>query len=197
MPEPDDATRSPSTRRPRKAGPTSGRALVQLLAVLVVAAACLRAADAIPALLTGAPRGVRQFDDVRALERDLGWKIPMPSYFPDILKWPPSVLRAFGRSAATLLFVRRDNADPWLLLGVASGQNEALPPELATGTLVLQEGVSHLGGQPARVRRVRDDDGTAWTELTWRLPGRVVLMRYRGPLDELEMIASSLQGSRP
>ncbi len=193
-----ESTRPASAFPVRQPGSfAAARSLVQLVMVLAVAAACLRGADEIPGLLTGAVRGVRQFDDLGLMERALGWKFPVPSYFPDFLGWPPAKLRAYGQTAATALFVRRDNSDPWLLVGIGSGQNVSLPLKLVPAPLVLQEGPGQVNGQPAVVRRVRDADGTAWTEIAWNTPGRSILLRYRGPVDELDMIASSIPERLP
>ncbi len=194
MAHPERLRHTPGSPVPPAGALAPGRALVRLVVVLAVAAACLRAADAVPGLLTGTVRGVRQFRDIEALEHALGWRVPLPSYFPDSLGWPPVEVRGYGQSAAMLLFARRDNSAPWLLLGIGSGQNESLPAELVAHPLVLQDGPSQVNGAPAVVRRVRDGDGVVWTELAWHTRGRLAVMRYRGPLHELEMMASSLQG---
>ncbi len=196
MIDPTSLARSATVGAPAQSGPALGKALLQLACVLLLTAACLRAVDALPGLLRGSARGVRHFESVAALERAIGLRVPLPSYFPDALSWPPRELRAFNRSAATLLFVRRDTGVPWLLLGLASGQNEALPSELDDGVLVLQEGASQGERTDARVRRLRDEGGTVWNEIAWRAGTQYLMVRSRGPMNELERIAASVPGWR-
>lgn len=164
--------------------------------VLGAIAIGLRALDAVPGALTGNPRGVRHVDSIDALQRETGLKAPLPPYFPDTLRWPPAAIRVFGRGAATLMFVRRDSGSPWLLIGLARGQNEGLPARLLEEGLTLQSSPVAVAGQPATLRRLRTSDGLLWQELTWRSGAQVFVMRYRGSLEQLETMASSLQGQQ-
>ena len=50
-----------------------------------------------------------------------------------------------------------------------------------------------LGPHPALVSRVRDADGAVWQQVQWRAGGRIILVRYRGTLDQLLKMAGSIR----
>ena len=56
----------------------------------------------------------------------------------------------------------------------------------------LQREEGTLGSRPAVVSRVRDTEGALWHQVQWQTPGQIILVRYRGTLDELLKIAGSV-----
>jgi hypothetical protein len=168
-----------------------------LALILGVTALTLRLVDMVPAVVTGSARGVRHYASIAELEHTIGSLIPVPAFFPDVLQWPPIDIRAFGVSAWILTFGRRDTSEPWLRLGMRVGDGAALPSELLPEDVVLQTGVVQVGDRPAILRRLHGGDGTTWNELAWHSAGRLILMRYRGPEEELRLMASSVEGRQP
>jgi hypothetical protein len=56
----------------------------------------------------------------------------------------------------------------------------------------LQREPAVFGGRALVVSRVRDADGAVWQQVQWQSPAQLVLVRYRGTLDELLKIAGSV-----
>ncbi len=193
----DPSHRFAPDRPARPAWRTLLESIFSLAVVLGTVAFALRVLDGVPGTVTGNPRGVRHFDTIDDLQRAIGWTVPIPAFFPDVLQWPPVELRALGRTAVTVGFARRNSSDEWLLLGMAQGQNEGLPAQLLAAGLSLQSTPTLVDGHPAVLRRLRTADGLVWQELAWHRGDRQFVMRYRGSLAQLETMASSLPGQQP
>ena len=71
----------------------------------------------------------------------------------------------------------RSSAEMGLTTGVGAG----------TATLAFAAASRALA-----VSRVRDADGAVWQQVQWQSPAQIVLVRYRGTLDELLKIAGSM-----
>jgi hypothetical protein len=168
------------------------RTAAGLAAVLATAALLLSAADAIPAWIAGDARDVRRARSVDEAERRLRARIVAPSYFPDTLAWPPRAVRfTLGPPGAAALHVDGRDGRPRALLAETVGPGP-LPDRLVAPAPPLAERVPvALGARTGQLARVVGDDGEVWNELTWEQDGRTLLLRSRGPIDEVIRMAKS------
>jgi hypothetical protein len=167
------------------------RAVALLVGLLAAVAVGLRALDQLPAMATGVARGVRRVDSVAALEHHTSHRMPVPTYFPDTLKWPPSDVLVVGGTAASLSFRSRLSADTWMIVAMAVG-DVPIPSQLLPPASPLQAEMTTVQNVSATVERLRDLDGVMWYQLTWHASGTTRLLRYRGTLDEIMLIANSM-----
>ena len=170
---------------------TVARAVVELAALLAGIAFGLRVLDELPGMAAGVVRGVRRVGSVAALERQVSHKLPIPAYFPDLLMWPPSDLLTFGGTSASMSFRHRQAASTWLIVALAVGTGSIAPQVLPPATSLQSEDTA-VRSLPARVERLRDLNGVLWYQLTWQTSGEALLVRYRGTLDEVMLIANSM-----
>jgi len=164
---------------------------VWLLAV-AAAAVGLRLADAVPRVALGVPRGVVRARDVVQLERETGRRMPVPAYFPDTIQWPPSEARMHVGGSAALWCRQRTGGGIALIVATAPTDRRDIAAAVLPASVELQREETTLGGHPAVVSRVRDEEGAVWQQVLWRTPGQIILVRYRGTLDELLKIAGSV-----
>ena len=172
------------------------RALWTLALVLGGVAFALVGLDAMPTWLHGQPRGVRRAASVEDAERRLQARVLLPSYFPDTLRWPPSLVR-FTREdggSVALDFQGADGA-PALLLAQTLAAAEAIPDGIKGRLAVIQRQSAPLGDD-AVLARVVAEDGTLWSQLEWSRGGRRFLLRGRGSLEDLIRMARSIHGER-
>jgi hypothetical protein len=178
------------------AGPSIGaavRSLAWALVVLVGSAALLLVADAVPGALRSTSRGVVRYETSREVELVIGRPLPAPAYYPAALEWPPRDFRVYlGRTAAYWCRTRADSTLA-LVVAVAPAGERAVAGQVLPQAVVLQEADGAVGGRAARVTRLRDADGATWQQVEWTGARGVVLARYRGTLDELMRIVSSLR----
>ncbi len=167
------------------------RAVAALAALLTVVAFGLRALDELPAISAGVARGVRRVDSISALEHRISHRMPIPAYFPDTLMWPPSDVLTVGGSSASISFRRRQGTDTWLIVAMAVGW-PTVPIEILPPATPLQTEHTTVQNVPATVERLSDVDGVSWYQLTWHTSGTTLLVRYRGTLDEIMLIANSM-----
>lgn len=165
---------------------------VWLLAILAAAAA-LRVADAVPRVLLDVPRGVVRPPDLASLERASGRRMPMPAYFPDSLGWPPAEVRLHSGGSAAIWCRQRPAGGLGLVLATAPPGARAIAAAVLPPAVELQRELASLGARPASVSRVRDQDGAVWQQVEWETPRQIILLRYRGTLDELLKIAGSVR----
>lgn len=169
------------------------RALCWAAVVLAVSAALLRAADAVPGLVRDTARGVVRYDDIAEVERVIGRPLPVLSYYPSALEWPPGDLRvSLGGAAACWCRSRADGALALVVATTPPGQGDLAALVLPPAT-VLQEADGTVGGRAARVTRLRDQAGALWQQVTWTGTRGVIVARSRGTLEELMRIVSSLR----
>jgi hypothetical protein len=185
------ATRIVDAARHRSVWSEIARAVVELAVLLAVVAFGLRVVDQLPGMAAHVARGVRRVDSVAALERQISHKMPIPAYFPDTLVWPPNDLLIFGGTSASMSFRHRQAGDTWLIVAMAVGTTSIASRILPPATPLQTEGTT-VRGLPATVERLRDLDGVIWYQLTWQTPGSTRLVRYRGTLDEIMLIANSM-----
>ena len=184
---PDD---SPAKARPFGPGLC---ALLWAIVVLAATAAILRTADEVPGLLRSTARGVVRYATVGEVERVTGRPLPVPAYYPATLEWPPGDLRVYlGRAASYWCRTRADGVLAFAMAttpaGSASMSRAILPP-----SEVLQEAEATVNGRRVRVTRLRDANGAIWRQAEWTGVGGVTVVRYRGTLEELMRMVSSLR----
>jgi len=162
--------------------------------LLAVAAAAfgLRLADAVPRVALGVPRGVVMARDVRQLERESGRRMPVPAYFPDTIEWPPAEARMHTRGSAAIWCRQRTGRGIALVVATAPPCTREIAAAVLPASVELQREEGTLGSLPAVVSRVRDAEGGLWQQVQWQTPDQIVLIRYRGTLDELLKIAGSV-----
>jgi hypothetical protein len=181
---------SPATVRAFRSG---ARALVWAVVVLAGTAAALRTADAVPGLLGSTSRGVVRYATLAEVERVTGRPLPAPGYYPSTLEWPPSDLRVYlGQAASYWCRARADGVVSFAMATTPAGQasltRAVLPP-----ADVLQEADATVGGRTVRVTRLRDANGALWQQAEWTGLRGVTVVRYRGTLDEMMRMVSSLK----
>ena len=184
----NSAAATPPAGRIRRAAATIAWGLL----VVAGAVTALRIADVLPGVALGAPRGVRRFDTVVDLERASGRRMPVPAYYPSSVEWPPSEQRIYPDGSAAIWCRERWVGAPWLIIATAPARAGVVAPQVLPRSAELQRGEGSLGGQPAVLTRVRDADGAVWQQVQWRGPREIVLVRYRGTLEELMKIAGSM-----
>jgi hypothetical protein len=165
---------------------------VWLLAILAAAAA-LRVADAVPRALLDVPRGVVRLPDLASLERESGRRMPMPAYFPDSLEWPPAEVRLHSGGSAAIWCRQRPAGGLALVLATAPPGTRSIAASVLPPAVELQRERASLGAGPASVSRVRDQNGALWQQVEWETPRQIILLRYRGTLDELLKLARSVR----
>ena len=168
------------------------RSLGVWLAVMAAAVAVIYVVDAVPSVIRGTPRGVRRLPSLPALERAAGRPMPVPAYYPSSLEWPPGDQRLRPDGSAALWCRQRADGALWLVIATAP----ATAPEVASDVMPpaseLQRGDGTVNARPAVVTRLRDASGALWHQVSWSTPRWLVVVRYRGTLDELMRIASGL-----
>jgi len=191
----------PGTGGDRLEGPTpdarrvGGRVRIvgAWLAVVAAAAFGLRVADALPGVLLGVPRGVVRAASVADLERATGWRMPVPAYYPDTIAWPPAEARMHAGGSAAIWCRQRPAGGIALIVACAPPGAAGIAAALLPESLELQREDTTLGPYPAVVSRVRDAEGAVWQQVQWQAGRRIILVRYRGTLDQLLKIAGSVR----
>ena len=187
---------------PREAVPTAavpasrpvGPARIAGAWLFVVAAAVvgLRVADALPRTALGVSRGVTRAATVAELERATGRSLPVPAYFPDTIAWPPAEVRRHSNGAAAIWCRQRDGSGLALMLATAPRGAPQLLGAVLPPSTELQREQSARGDHVVIVSRVRQADGSVWQQVQWPSMAQIILIRYRGTLDELLKIAGSV-----
>jgi hypothetical protein len=190
----------PGHRRTGPAAHGGRRFWYVLVATIAVAAALLRLADHVPGWVRGEPRGIARYASLDALERQLGTRVLVPTYFPDVLAWPPArVALSAGEGQPTLVALRdRRTGTERILIAQSIRGDYPIPSRLLPAGTVVEAMSMDIGGHPARLERARADDGAEWTDLSFVLEGRRVVIRAIGgaPPPDLERLARSLHRRR-
>jgi hypothetical protein len=162
--------------------------------LLVISAAVvgLRVADALPRTALGVSRGVTRAADVAELERATGRRMPVPAYFPDTIAWPPAEARRHSNGAAAIWCRQRDGGGLALLVATAPRGAPHLLDAVLPPSAELQREQAARRDRVAIVSRVRQADGSVWHQVQWPSAAQIILIRYRGTLDELLKIAGSV-----
>ncbi len=174
------------------------RMVAGLAVVLLAAVLSLAIANAIPAIVSGQPRGVMSVGTIDAAERQLRARIWTPAYFPDSLRWPPATVSIYPGppAAVALTFAGADGSTVRLVLCQTIDAPEGIPAKLLPPGLMLESARTSVGATPATLMRVELPDGRLVHELLWDLSGRTLALRFDGPLDQLMLLARSLDSDR-
>ena len=161
---------------------------------MLAATVGLKALDRIPALLVGAPHGVRVYRSIAHAQRALRARIWMPGYFPDTLAWPPTRIDATTAPPAVAVRVsgRRDAGER--LVVYQSIETPSDPPaSLLAPAELLESADVTIAGRAAVLARVATADGRLLHEVRWTHGSRRIVIRFAGPVEQLMSIASSLE----
>jgi hypothetical protein len=118
--------------------------------------------------------------------------MPLPAYYPDTIEWPPVDSRYDAAGSAAIWCRQRSSGVTALVVATAPPDLGAIAAAVMPGAVDLQREVSSMRGRPATLARVRGDDGAVWQQVQWRGLDQIILVRYRGTLDELMKIAGSV-----
>lgn len=168
-----------------------------LLAIVFVVV--LKAADRVPALLAGTPHGARVYATVEEAEHGIGARIWVPTSYPDSLVWPPVRVDTWpGPPTAVAIHVRGRESGPERLVLVQSIGAPATPPAVLLPPVQVLVTVDVIVGRhAATLTRVQAHSGLVLHDLSWDDGTRRVTMRYAGPVEELLLIAASLERTHP
>jgi hypothetical protein len=170
------------------------RIAVGLGLVLGTTALVLRALDSVPRLVHRQRPGVRVLPSIEVLERETGHRVKLPSYFPDTLGWPPARVRLHTRRpvSADITFLERNTKDPSLIIYYELRSGEGIAPVLFFPAVELHAARVQVDGAEADLRRLGAERGGVWHEI--ELPReQSMTMRYRGALEELLLMAGSVE----
>lgn len=169
--------------------------LTTLGLVLGAMVGLLRGLDSLPGYLLGEPRGGKTYRNVEEVERKLGERLLLPSYFPDTLRWPPAAIRLVSGPplSVTLTFMGREGDEERFIVYQAFGGAGPVPPQLLPPGLVLHTTTVSVGGTAGELSRIRAEDGAIWHEIGWWREGRRMTLRFRGPVEELLKMARSMR----
>jgi hypothetical protein len=165
------------------------------LLVVMGFAFALKAADRLPSWLAGTPHSVRVYATVADAERALGTRLWVPASPPDSLDWPPARVDAWpGPPTSVAIRVRGRSDGREQLVVVQSIGAPASPPD------VLLEPMQELltmrvpvGAHSAALTRGLAPGGRVLHDLSWDEGSRRLTIRYAGPVEELLLIAASLE----
>lgn len=178
----------------RGVGLEVARMLATLFWVLSATAATVAALGALPGWIAGEGAGVRRVASLDEAERRLGARLVLPGYFPDRLAWPAAEIRVAGGRHGSASLVFHDLAgEPALQLLEATEEGGSVAAPLLAGTTVLDTRRTAVETRPATLASVLVN-GARWHQLTWYPGRRAVVLRGRGELDELFLIARSVHG---
>jgi hypothetical protein len=168
--------------------------------LLVVAAFALglKAVDRLPALIAGIPHGVRVYESVASAERAVGARIWLPPFYPDSLAWPPARIDAWpGPPVVVALHVNARADGRERLVIVQSFVSPAAPPPvlLDAPRQVLTTSDVRIGDRAGILTRLVAPGGEVMHDVTWDHGTRRLTLRYHGPVEELLLIAASLERS--
>jgi hypothetical protein len=162
--------------------------------VIAAAGAALETLDRVPAWLLGTPHGVRVLASVEEAESTLGARLWMPGYYPDELAWPPMRIDASGLGPVTVAVRIRGRADGAERLTVVQSLGGASPaPEdlLPRGQPMASSPVQVGAHEGTLVRLLLDT--RELHDVSWAQGGRHITVRFTGPVDQLLLIARSLE----
>jgi hypothetical protein len=165
------------------------------LVVLAAFLVAIKAIDRLPALAAGTPHGVRVYAAIADAERAIGTRIWLPPYYPDTLAWPPSRVDVWaGPPVSVALHVAGRGGTSDRLLIVESLGGPAAPPEsLLPAVDVLTSSNVPIGARQGLLVRAVAATGEVLHDVSWDHGSRRITLRYHGPVEELLLIAASLE----
>ena len=96
------------------------------------------------------------------------------------------------RGSAAIWCRQRTGRGIALVVATAPPGTREIAAAVLPASVELQREEGTLSSRPAVVSRVRDAEGGLWQQVQWQTPDQIVLIRYRGTLDELLKIAGSV-----
>jgi hypothetical protein len=176
-----------------------GRTFSSLAVVMVTTVLVLHGLDALPGYLAGRAHGVKGAATLEEAERTLGFTIWLPAFFPDSLLWPPASIEYTDAAtpSVAIRFLASAGREPGLLLSETIGKGDAPPPDLFPRGVLLTRATVRVREREGTLARVELPGGWVVHDLVWRSGERLLAMRYTGTVDELLLLAGSLEARRP
>jgi hypothetical protein len=162
-------------------------------------ALAVKGMDWLPGLVTGTPQRVRVYSSVGEAEQAIGASLWLPAYYPDTLLWPPARIDAWPgppTSVALRVSDRESRLERFVLIQSIEAPGEA-PAALLDSVLVLDSADVAIGTRTGRLSRVLTSDGQVLHDVSWTHGVRRLTIRFRGPAEQLLLIAESLERARP
>ncbi len=183
-----------------RATPTVATALRTCLLLAAACAGVLKAADYVPSMLAGTPHDARVYWTLAEAEAGIGRAIWVPSAYPLSVAWPPARIDEWPipPRAVAVHFDSRSGAKDVLIL-VESLDGETPPPPALlppVETLMTVPDVP-LGRRSGTMARETRSGGHVLHDLWWTQGGRRIVMRYTGPVEDLLLMAGSLERGHP
>jgi hypothetical protein len=162
-------------------------------------AVLLAAADRVPALVAGTPHGARIYRSVADAERAIGAHLWVPASLPRSVEWPPCRVDTWPGPPISVVIHARGRADARDRLVLAQSIGSPAPPPA-----ILMEPLQELttidvpvGRHTATLTRGLASSGRLLHDLSWIAGTRRVVIRYAGPVEELLLLAASLERTHP
>jgi hypothetical protein len=155
----------------------------------------LKAADRAPALIAGTPHGARIYRTVAEAERAVGARLWVPTELPRSIDWPPFRVDAWPGPPTSIVIRAKGRADGRERLVVAQsiGSPAPPPPRLLEPLQELVTVDVPVGRRTATLTRGLASSGLLLHDLSWTAGTRRVTIRYAGPVEELLLLAASLE----
>ena len=165
--------------------------------VLIAAgfAVVLKVADRVPALIAGTPHGARVYRTLAEAERAIGARLWVPASIPPSVDWPPVRVDAWPGPPTSVVIHAMGRADAGERMVVAQSiGSPAAPPALLLEPLQeLMTVEVPVGRHTAILTRGLASSGRLLHDLSWTAGTRRVTIRYAGPVEELLLVAASLE----
>ena len=180
--------------RPSSLAIELGRIVGPLVVVFGIAVALLAVLDALPGIVGGEPRGVREYRSIDDAERQLGERLRLPAYVPGWLRWPPASIRVVSGPPACVAIAFVDRAGHEAVIVYQAGGSDAPFPEVLrpAGTLLERADV-RIGERPGVLTRLTLRDGRTVHEVDWASRGRRFAIRSAGGVNDLLLMAGSME----
>jgi hypothetical protein len=170
------------------------RPFLQIVAVLLGAAAALRAGDALPGILTGVPRGVVVCTALSEATALTGLRLQLP---PALSVYQPIFrgIRATRAPQAALAVTMHDPTGN--TLAVFRSAFSSIDRRLFQPLFPFHEIAIQVAGRPAMLRASNQPGGPAVQDLEWIANGTRTVLRFDGPTLELLRIADQMARLEP
>ena len=117
--------------------------------------------------------GPRDYASVEAAEASLGFKIALPSYFPDYLSWPPAEIRGqlLPSPRAEIFFDSTSGESNVLVIYQIATDSDSLPVPLPLVKNVLEETPVSIGDSEGVMVSAEGTGGQALSGAYWKSGG--------------------------